>query len=228
MVGIKVTDLCSLLQAFLNKNRERFDECYSWKQPKHFPIPFVIVDADSKAKGTIRLRRCLAEAWKTADRAERRRLAEWYVKVWGGVKRNSSETINRYADSPTSDLIDADGFKGIASWSKVLAIRDPDNFVIYDARVAFALNAIQVREGGKLSTFFPIPKGRNSAILAAIKTLRAHSSFPNARELSHKEVYPTYLALLRQASEERPIEEAEMLLFALAEELALKMSHASS
>lgn len=213
------------LERFWRVNGKLLDALYSWKLPKELPIRFTPKADEPLSKATMRLRRALADQWATASRNQRRALAEWYVRDWGGVKRNHPSTLDEYVDTPAAELIRQKGFRGISSWSKVLAIQDPDRFAIYDARVGFALNAIQLVDSGKLSLFFPIPQGRNSTIVSSIKRLRNHRSFNEAPHVPREATYSTYLALLQnvRARTRAPIERVEMLLFAQSEDLARKL-----
>ena len=50
---------------------------------------------------------------------------------------------------------------GISSFSKILAIKDPDKYAIYDARDAVSLNAIQMIYQVSSGVAFPYVLGRN-------------------------------------------------------------------
>ena len=50
---------------------------------------------------------------------------------------------------------------GISSFSKILAIKGPDKYAIYDARVAVSLNAIQIIYQISSGVAFPYVLGRN-------------------------------------------------------------------
>lgn len=90
-------------------------------------------------------------------------LSLWIIKDWGG--------INNAKDEATQDLIDKiyqgtePTFNRISSTSKILAFLKPENYVIYDSRVAYALNWIILKKDAG-NKFFPIPEGRNSKMSA--------------------------------------------------------------
>jgi hypothetical protein len=87
------------------------------------------------AQLNIALRHHLKERWSEANDVERLRLANWIVADWGGIKKNDPFTIEAHlaralASKPTTP------FKGVSSYSKILAVRDPEQYGIYDSRVA--------------------------------------------------------------------------------------------
>jgi len=90
-------------------------------------------------------------------------LCLWIIKDWGGILTAK--------DSDTIDLIDEflksdnPNYKRIASASKVGAYMFPEKYIIYDSRVAYALNWIILSENAG-EIFFPIPSGRNSKMTA--------------------------------------------------------------
>ena len=78
----------------------------------------------------IDLRLQLSTAWAAANEVDRRKIAHWTVKEWGGIKGNKDETIESYLLPMTEYPL-----KGVASYSKILSVIDPKSFAIYDARV---------------------------------------------------------------------------------------------
>lgn len=152
------------------------------------------------------------------------KLAKYYVSTWGGVHRNSRQTLENYIQSEPSLLILAQKQKGVASWSKVLCIRNPEEYAIFDARVSFTLNALQVLASLQASEFirFPILPSRNGAINRANPTLR---KFFSENKISETEnYYQKYLSILKSAEfKDYKICELEMLLFTAAGALASKL-----
>jgi hypothetical protein len=91
------------------------------------------------------------------------KLCLWIIKDWGGIltakDSDTLELINNFLKS------DNPNYKRIASASKVGAYMFPEKYIIYDSRVAYALNWIILSENAG-DIFFPIPSGRNSKMTA--------------------------------------------------------------
>jgi hypothetical protein len=140
---------------------------------------------------------------------------------------NREEKLRGYI-AVTADELAGSGTAGVASWSKLLAIRDPERFAIFDARVSVALNALQIVQNHERPIFFPSLPSKNTKIGKFHDWMRdrdhgdAHKAFP-AR------AYGIYLRVLAEVAQQlrlKAIDEVEMLLFAQAEDLALQaMSH---
>ena len=134
---------------------------FVWKIPeldgfdaKRFP---------SSAEANVRLKYFLSEKWKSGNAKDREKIAEWIIAEWGGIRRNSEDRIKQHAKTAANppDLLSQ---SGIASLSKVMSVVDPDLFAIYDARVAAALNAVQLQAKLKRGIAFRYVVGRNVAI----------------------------------------------------------------
>jgi len=220
------TDLVAILRRYLDENITRLDSYYDWDLPDSFPL----LPNESPARATIRLRHELSVQWKAADASERERLAEWYVTVWGRVNTRKTETISSYANNSPEAVIQNNGFKGIASWSKVLAMREPTKFAIYDSRVAVALNSLQIVSSNSSWIAFRIPPWRKAVRkdgimdLAAKAIRAAHASVTNLQKIPGPQTYAAYLSILHELSRTHgPIEEIEMLLFARGKAIADNM-----
>ncbi|MGG7177913.1 hypothetical protein ACQPU1_09980 [Clostridium paraputrificum] len=91
----------------------------------------------------------------------------WIIKDWGGIRGIKSEglyeRIHKSQDSYKEDC--SISFDKISSTTKALHFISPSEFIIYDSRVAYALNWILLKtEASK--NFFIIPQGRNSKLSA--------------------------------------------------------------
>lgn len=142
-----------------------------------------------------------------------------YVSRWGGVRRNADATIQRYVLTMDADLAGGP-LAGIASWSKVLAMRDPARYAIFDARVSAALNALQIVWGDD-AILFPRLPNQNRTIKAFNGWLE--SEHHDTRRVQKGDVYPGYMALLREVGSRlghAAPDQVEMVLFANAEVLA--------
>ncbi|ANY84639.1 hypothetical protein BB934_41460 (plasmid) [Microvirga ossetica] len=219
--------LCEGLAAYVEEHGPALDSLYRWKIPA-VPafVPFER-DSDSLPKANARLKRALSAAWHTQPERQFE-IAEWYVAKWGGV-HNRPEKLWGYIAAAEDELAGS-GTAGVASWSKLLAVRDPDRFAIFDARVSVALNALQIVQDHERPIFFPPLPSKNTKIGKFHEWMKArdhgdaHKAFP-AR------AYGIYLRILSEVARQlelAAIDEVEMLLFAQAEDLALQaMSHPS-
>lgn len=172
------------------------------------------------------------------------KLCLWVIKEWGGIKSKDNDgTIKLIGDFLNKKKPD---FNRIASLSKVGAYMFPDRNVIYDSRVAYAINWIILTE--KIGNrYFPIPEGRNSKMTAfdmnVLIRLKNISKFKtdNINDLdnrlyinnldkelfiSKKEAYHELNMLLKQinhalwkgdAEKENNLYYTEMLLFSIAD-----------
>ena len=118
---------------------------------------------------TLELKSGLRDLVRETDcQAEHARVAAYFIKVWGGITRFSKidETLGRFHNLKGS-MIPPENytppFQMISSWSKWASIICPDWACIYDARVAYSLNAIN-HLGGAEYSIFPVPEGRNSRL----------------------------------------------------------------
>ena len=148
-------------------------------------------------------------------------LQVWYVRDWGGVRTNKQVTLDKYIGTSSDNLIDR-GEKGIASWSKMLSVRDPKKYVIYDARVAMSLNTISLAKSDGSTLFFPQLSSRNNNIRNAQSLVEKKAKSEHLAVSQY--FYSEYLNLLNEAvsqcGNKFDIQTAEMVLFANAESLA--------
>jgi hypothetical protein len=100
-------------------------------------------------------------------------------------------------------------------------IRDPEQFAIYDARVAVALNALQVINNVLEPHLFPVLPGQNKEIKTASARIRRYAAQHQWALLGDRELYPRYIEVASKAAADLgcPLYTAEMLLFAQAVEL---------
>jgi len=212
------------LTAFLRDALPVLARTYQWKIPE--PVPF---DA-YEPRGTTRLdqnlglRSFLADRWAKANAEERFEIARWYVRDWGHVRRNGDARLRDYAEREPVDLLKR-RLAGIASWSKVLAIRDPRRFAIYDARVATSLNAVQLAYGDReLKVRFDRLPGRNKTLNVFWSKREEWAGWKTAQRIESADAYSLYLNILEGQNRLRRRAEDwhlyEMALFAAAEELA--------
>lgn len=206
---------------------------YKWKLPKSsFDGKPLDIDG-TNFEANIKLKFFLNKIWHSEPHS-RQAIVKWIISDWGGIRGNKQQTLDAYyiaslEENPQTPL------KGIASFSKVLAIKEPFRYAIYDARVAVSLNAIQMI--GKVSdgNAFPYLPGRNNITgnwdpsaprgfsksdITSITTLV--SSPRNWRRVSQEETYHKYLSLMGELAQKlsAPVYHLEMTLFSQAEMLA--------
>lgn len=207
---------------FLEQHVRQLRSTYLWGfSTERLPITYT-PPASNDYENSLDLRQHLYNAMLSNPNC-RNGIQQWYVKEWGGVRSNRRETLEKYCELSAPQLI-ALGSKGIASWSKMLSIRDPYQYCIYDARVAFSLNAIQVVYGVRNHLYFPLLPSRNTLITSAQSRLKRLMS--GARNQS--DFYNTYNKILKNYSEStqlRDMQSAEMVLFSEAPRLASQIQN---
>lgn len=104
----------------------------------------------------------------------------------GWVPGNKPETLKSYVDRSEVELA-AYRIDRVATWSKILVIREPNQYAILDARVAASLNALQLIA----RVDRPNLLSRNKAINAFQDWLKTQSP-PGACKLPRREVYQVY------------------------------------
>lgn len=210
----------------------QLDQLYHWPEPT-VAIKVSGFEPDlyvSQARWHLKLRRCLTKRWKAAGSGAeglttRGEIARWVVADWGGVKRNADKTIKNYV-LRASELDGNIPSKGIASFSKILAVAAPGAYAILDARVAAALNALQILDGVESGGIaFPSLPTRNETVKQFNRYFKSAMAQSQWQRLRGKSVYDTYLTLLRDGVSSPVgdlLQKREMLLFAMAERLCKK------
>ncbi|CAN0645806.1 hypothetical protein [Burkholderia cepacia] len=180
---------------------------YKWKMGKGVPkeaakLGLITVNKEGGVAATNALRSDVARKAREVHllagntrQLKMNELCKFVICQWGGLGSNQDDTIEAYARLYTNAAIpDLSAicslhelrvqsncnfpFKGIASWSKWLNFVWSEWALIYDARIAFALNAIHVMKGVDARAF-PVPPGRDkllstldSQTLAALSYLK--------------------------------------------------------
>lgn len=226
---------------YLSDKKDCLPSLYTWKftssiATERFGISFsgqTLFDKVMELKKS--LRQQVASSTCTVRQGE---IATYFIKEWGGIRRFTKvdETLARFSElkgSPIAPQRLKIPFQGVSSWSKWASIVCPDWACIYDARVAYSLNAINYLAGAN-QPIFPTPPGQNSrlkmlditTLLLSQRLQKGESSDPDKMRIKHfipkPDTYLQYLALLRGVSTalwEDPgrIHEVEMLLFSLAD-----------
>ena len=201
---------------------------YDWKI-NHSKLPRGIrVVGKGDFEENVDLKYKLHQAWlKLSPKQEYKTLFElskYYVSTWGGVHRNGDKTLERYILSNPDKLIDSQKEKGIASWSKILCIRNPDKYAIFDARISFAMNALQILSTIPAKDFFRFPNlpSRNGQIKEFQPKFQKY--FEKNGVSKTYNFYTKYLEVLKSIEfKNYKLCELEMLLFSATNELAEKL-----
>lgn len=91
---------------------------------------------------------------------------QWIISKWGGIRLGDVDKLHNLVTDfiNNKDLGTNKNFDRISSVSKVATFMFPQEYIIYDSRVAFTMNWILLSQG-LTNKFFPIPEGRNSKML---------------------------------------------------------------
>lgn len=161
--------------SFLEPLKSQLPKLYQWK-PKLESLSglnifsqqeLAALNRKSSYECELDLKAKVGKALKDARMIDNRRFAvlcDWIIRDWGGIKtgKNEDDTTRKIEEFLTHTH---PSFKRIASTSKIGAFLQPDQFIIYDARVAYSLNWIILSQKAG-NRFFPVPEGRNSKMNA--------------------------------------------------------------
>ncbi|WP_244814167.1 hypothetical protein [Caballeronia sp. Lep1P3] len=215
----------SVLQ-YVRNRIEKLPEQYTWSFTEG-ALPFDIrLPAGSWFEKNLALKKALHLAWQLGSRDARIALCDWYISVWGGIRRNSAENIRLYATGSEENIF-ARGVQGIASWSKALTIRDPGRFAIFDSRTSVSLTAIQVLANTPDPVIFPPLPSQNTQVKGASALVRTLCKTRAFQRVAPSSCYADYNRLLIDVAKNvgRGItnQMVEMVLFADAELLGEKL-----
>lgn len=214
-------ELWEALNDFCIKNLNKANEWYDWKFNETI-IPFKVnLPNGNNYVKNIALKEELHKIWiSESDTETKEKLVKYYIKNWGGILRIGDQKIKLYANSSSDFLI---GLKkeGIASWSKALVIRNPEEYAIFDARVSISLNCLQIIYPVKNKVLFPNLVSRNKTVKKGQEIVKLNSKLNSWDMVNLKTFYKDYLVLLKKVAFNRKtnISTVEMLLFAKAEKL---------
>lgn len=207
---------------------------YTWKVPNSLEKIGLSVQETNPFRANLILKQKLNEKWQFADSITKLKIAKWIVADWGGIKRNSDQTIAKYVKELEKNQFDTP-YKGVSSYSKILMAINSKKFAILDARVIVSLNAIQFINRVQEGLFFPyITAGRNKvtghagtktgfAYLPKYNVVKSKNDFPKWTIIDQTFVYMEYINLLKKLENQTKfkLSEIEMALFADAEKLAI-------
>lgn len=203
---------------FGKKTLTQTNDWYQWREinPRKLPPGIVLPNGNQYAQN-VALKQQLCAQYRNGNDATKISVSRYYIYDWGGVRRNSDEKIAQYSLAPPDVLINK-GSDGIASWSKALCIRSPDTYAIYDARVAFSLNAIQIVAGVAEPLLYPLLNGQNKLINRGSSRIKVYANERNWIVAKHNDFYQRYNEVLKASANELNVGHytIEMLLFSVA------------
>jgi len=203
------------IHSFCAENIGTENNWYSWKPINETLLPQgIAIPAGNEYERNIALKNALSAAYKTAGRSRKIELTNYYIAIWGGVRANDVSTITSYSLSDEAALTQL-GSSGIASWSKALCIRDPNNYCIFDARVSVAIHCLAILTCTEIDCWMPTLTSQNKRISEANKWLRSSGKVRRKTSYKNTNFYERYLLACRQISSRLgcPLSAVEMLLF---------------
>ncbi|WP_156308100.1 hypothetical protein [Sphingobacterium endophyticum] len=155
--------------------KEKLHQLYNWNAKIDKLVEFKIIDNEqlnswnllSNYEKELQIKHTLNKYLKviSSESSVDSKLDEvcyWIIKDWGGINLKK-EIVKPLVDEFLSKK--DWGFDKIASISKVASFMFPEEFIIYDSRVAYSLNWIILKTDAG-NKYFPIPEGRNSKMIS--------------------------------------------------------------
>ncbi|WP_295987216.1 hypothetical protein [uncultured Variovorax sp.] len=179
------------------------------------------VIGDSAFARNLDLRHKLAALWASAPERHLQ-IAAYRARFWGGAPATSPDRVASFV--ATIETGERPTYEGIAAWSRIASAANPHESAIFNGRISFSLNALQLLSGAANAVMFPKLPCRDS-LIKRVSGLLCRTRKSRAWErLPQEEVFPAYLQLLRMCaltlSGPLPMAQAEMVLFAMAKDLA--------
>ena len=217
--------LTKTITDYSKEHIDALNDWYSWREINEEKLPLGIeLPKGNQYIKNLSLKKQLNKCWREAqDDKVKFELIEYYISTWGGIHTNSEESMMEYSTLSATQLIKF-GKKGIASWSKAIVVHDPEEYAIFDARVAISPNCIQKLYNLYEPMLFPILPSRNKKVALGNKLIRKTAKAESWSKAYDETFYKQYLNILRSVANEldSDISTIEMLLFAKAEELVDK------
>jgi len=208
-----------ILCEFFEREIPKLAESYHWNIPN---IDGFTPSPENNYEANIELKNYLHNQWNSASHERKCEISRIIVSDWGGIRANRPETLERYVNAITKPNPKTP-LDGVASYSKIFSIARPDQYAIYDARVAACLNAVQLNANIKNGICFNYVQGRNNIVgrftqnpnFSKIALINAGWS-----RLERKETYEKYnevLSICLRELKNQKRYELEMALFSESE-----------
>jgi hypothetical protein len=195
-----------------------------------FEFDYAAYDKNSYAdmwRMNIELHGAMNEYWReTVDNdAARDAFALWVIQSWGGIRKHKDKTLEHYFYE-AKNFNTIDGKEGVASYSKLMAAKDCEKFFILDARVAVALNVLQLDYFGGHRYFFDVLGTQNKTISAFNRTYKRKQYEGIGYRIFDGDMYSFFNALISKMADYLGVRgiEVEMMLFDNAENIIADLS----
>jgi hypothetical protein len=209
-------------------NVSPLENIYSYEfNINRLPIEINFQNINTSFQRNIELKNRLHQIWLNSNQELKGNIIEYYIKIWGGIRGNSPETMEFYRTATTEALLNGP-FGRISSWSKALVIHNPMRFLIYDSRVAISLNCLQARfnleNEEKIRFVIPQPNVRNGHPRRQVINQFQNENCNNYNfwlNVNVETQYYTYLELLEQVQINSGFDKCliEMVLFQITDQL---------
>lgn len=190
-----------------------------------FEFDYAAYNKDSYAdmwRMNIELHDAMNEYWReTVDNdAAQDAFGRWVIQSWGGIRRHKNKTLEYYFYE-AKNFNTIDGKEGVASYSKLMAAKDCEKFFILDARVAVALNVLQLDYFGGHRYFFDVLETQNKAITAFNRIYKRKQYEAIGYRIFDGDMYAFFNALIVKMAYYLGVRgiEVEMMLFDNAENI---------
>jgi len=215
-----MTTLLEAIVALAMENLTEANDWYRWPVNQDFLPTSIVLPRGNDFSQNVALKLQLSNLYSNTDDHIRQEITSYYITKWGGIKGNTEEKIRIYALDTPASLI-ARGSRGIASWSKALCIRCPNEYAIYDARVAISLNCLQIISPVSLPKKFPLLASQNKLMILGNRLVLGYASIHAWAIAQERDFYQQYNSVLSSAAQlvRANLYTLEMLLFAKAPEL---------
>jgi len=200
------------------KNLVKLNDRYHWKIPTGCPI-VIPSDLQTEYQKNVYLKQNLGRHIEES-------VYYWIIKKWGGIKsfkENNKNTLKIRIflnHCKKNKSLTRKYFGTISSLSKVSSFDNPSHFFIYDSRVIYSINWLNLIYGERKKIWFPQPNGQNGEINSYnIDTIRLLSD-SRVNIISYKTAYWDYCRFILETSNKLDYVnpwDLEMLLFVIAD-----------
>lgn len=166
---------------YLTPYKEQLETLYKWDTPSDRQVESLesmgvisgkqaryLYSAENAFARNVILKEILNKVLENEKAKDKRlNIYSWIIREWGGIYGGNVENYYSKIDKFLSDYseIKSIEFDNIASVSKVLSFSETKEYIIYDSRVAYALNWVLLKTNAS-DKYFPMPEGRNSKLRA--------------------------------------------------------------